>query len=149
MENTIEQQVLSMIAANPGITVRRIHALQPAIKPVNSTIQMLVRKGKIRGKEGKGQHNTKFFAVQDNVMHMAQDDSETEGIAALRKERERYDSSKHRMSEIWGNAHDALSEMLDSSDPDEMSGRLQQFNELMTEYAQAAKFVNSRKGIFG
>ena len=26
MENTIEQQVLSMIAANPGITVRRIHA---------------------------------------------------------------------------------------------------------------------------
>ena len=38
MENAIEQQVLSMIAANPGITVRRIHALQPAIKPVNSTI---------------------------------------------------------------------------------------------------------------
>ena len=30
MENTIEQQVLSMIAANPGITVRQIHALRPA-----------------------------------------------------------------------------------------------------------------------
>ena len=147
MENTIEQQVLSMIAANPGITVRRIHALQPAIKPVNSTIQMLVRKGYIRGKEGKGQRE--FFAVQDNVMHMAQDESESEGIAALRKERERYDSSKQRMNEIWSKAHDSLSEMLDSSDPDEMPGRLQQFNELMTEYAQAAKFVNSRKGIFG
>lgn len=149
MENTIEQQVLSMIAANPGITVRRIHALQPAIKPVNSTIQMLVRKGKIQGKEGKGQRNTEFFAVQDNVMHMAQDDNESEGIAALRKERERYDSSKQRVNEIWSKAHDALSEMLNSSDPDEMSGRLQQFNELMTEYAQAAKFVRSREDIFG
>ena len=147
MENTIEQQVLSMIAANPGITVRQIHALRPAIRPVNSTIQMLVRKGYIRGKEGKGQRE--FFAVQDNVMHMAQDESESEGIAALRKERERYDSSKQRMNEIWSKAHDSLSEMLDSSDPDEMPGRLQQFNELMTEYAQAAKFVNSRKGIFG
>ena len=147
MENTIEQQVLSMIAANPGITVRRIHALQPAIKPVNSTIQMLVRMGKIRGKEGKGQRE--FFAVQDNVMHMAQDESESEGIAALRKERERYDSSKQRMNEIWSKAHDSLSEMLDSSGPDEMPGRLQQFNELMTEYAQAAKFVRSREDIFG
>ena len=147
MENTIEQQVLSMIAANPGITVRRIHALQPAIKPVNSTIQMLVRKGKIQGKEGKGQRE--YFAVQDNFMHMAQDDNESEGIAALRKERERYDSSKQRVNEIWSEAHESLSEMLNSSDPDEMSGRLQQFNELMTEYAQAAKFVNSRKDIFG
>lgn len=147
MENTIEQQVLSMIAANPGITVRRIHALQPAIKPVNSTIQMLVRKGKIQGKEGKGQRE--FFAVQDNVMHMAQDDNESEGIAALRKERERYDSSKQRVNEIWSKAHESLLEMLNSSDPDEMSGRLQQFNELMTEYAQAAKFVNSREDIFG
>ena len=147
MENTIEQQVLSMIAANPGITVRQIHALRPAIKPVNSTIQMLVRMGKIRGKEGKGQRE--FFAVQDNVMHMAQDDNESEGIAALRKERERYDSSKQRVNEIWSNAHESLSEMLNSSDPDEISGRLQQFNELMTEYAQAAKFVNSRKDIFG
>ena len=147
MENTIEQQVLSMIAANPGITVRQIHALRPAIKPVNSTIQMLVRMGKIRGKEGKGQRE--FFAVQDNVMHMAQDDNESEGIAALRKERERYDSSKQRMSEIWGKAHDALSEMLDGDELDAMEGRLQQFNEMMTEYAQAAKFVNSRKGIFG
>lgn len=149
MENTIEQQVLSMIAANPGITVRRIHALQPAIKPVNSTIQMLVRKGKIRGKEGKGQRNTEFFAVQDNVMHMAQDDTESEGIAALRKERERYDSSKQRVDEIWSKAYESLSEMLNSGDPDEMPGRLQQFNEMMKEYAQAAKFVNSRKGIFG
>ena len=149
MENTIEQQVLSMIAANPGITVRQIHALRPAIKPVNSTIQMLVRMGKIRGKEGKGQRNTEFFAVQDNVMHMAQDDNESEGIAALRKERERYDSSKQRVNEIWSMAHESLSEMLNSSDPDEMSGRLQQFNELMTEYAQAAKFVNSREDIFG
>ena len=104
MENTIEQQVLSMIAANPGITVRRIHALQPAIKPVNSTIQMLVRMGKIRGKEGKGQRNTEFFAVQDNVMHMAQDDNESEGIAALRKERERYDSNKQQVNEIWSKA---------------------------------------------
>ena len=147
MENTIEQQVLSMIAANPGITVRQIHALRPAIKPVNSMIQMLVRKGKIRGKEGKGQRE--FFAVQDNVMHMAQDDNESEGIAALRKERERYDSNKQQVNEIWSKAHESLLEMLNSSDPDEMSGRLQQFNELMTEYAQAAKFVNSRKDIFG
>ena len=147
MENTIEQQVLSMITANPGITVRRIHALQPAIKPVNSTIQMLVRKGKIQGKEGKGQRE--YFAVQDNVMHMAQDDNESEGIAALRKERERYDSNKQQVNEIWSKAHESLLEMLNSSDPDEMSGRLQQFNELMTEYAQAAKFVNSRKDIFG
>ena len=147
MENTIEQQVLSMIAANPGITVRQIHALRPAIKPVNSTIQMLVRMGKIRGKEGKGQRE--FFAVQDNVMHMAQDDNESEGIAALRKERERYDSSKHQVNEIWSKAHESLLEMLNSSDPDEMSGRLQQFNEMMKEYAQAAKFVNSRKDIFG
>ena len=146
MENTIEQQVLSMITANPGITVRQIHALRPAIKPVNSTIQMLVRMGKIRG---KGQRNTEFFAVQDNVMHMAQDDNESEGIAALRKERERYDSSKQRVNEIWSKAHESLLEMLNSSDPDEMSGRLQQFNELMTEYAQAAKFVNSREDIFG
>ena len=149
MEKTVEQQVLSMITANPGITVRQIHALRPAIKPVNSTIQMLVRMGKIRGKEGKGQRNTEFFAVQDNVMHMAQDDNESEGIAALRKERERYDSSKQRMSEIWGKAHDALSEMLDGDELDAMEGRLQQFNEMMTEYAQAAKFVNSREDIFG
>ena len=127
MEKTVEQQVLSMITANPGITVRQIHALRPAIKPVNNAIQMLVRKGKIQGKEGKDRRNTEYYAVQDNVMHMAQDDNESEGIAALRKERERYDSS----------------------DLDEMPGRLQQFNELMTEYAQAAKFVNSRKGIFG
>ena len=147
MEKTVEQQVLSMITANPGITVRQIHALRPAIKPVNSTIQMLVRMGKIRGKEGKGQRE--YFAVQDNVMHMAQDDNESEGIAALRKERERYDSSKQRVNEIWSKAHESLLEMLNSSDPDEMSGRLQQFNELMTEYAQAAKFVNSREDIFG
>ena len=149
MEKTVEQQVLSMITANPGITVRQIHALRPAIKPVNNAIQMLVRKGKIQGKEGKDRRNTEYYAVQDNVMHMAQDDNESEGIAALRKERERYDSSKQRMNEIWSKAHDSLSEMLDSSDLDEMPGRLQQFNELMTEYAQAAKFVNSRKGIFG
>ena len=149
MENTIEQQVLSMITANPGITVRQIHALRPAIKPVNNAIQMLVRKGKIQGKEGKGRRNTEFFAVQDNVMHMAQDDNESEGIAALRKERERYDSSKQRMSEIWGKAHDALSKMLDGDELDAMEGRLQQFNEMMTEYAQAAKFVNSREDIFG
>ena len=110
---------------------------------------MLVRMGKIRGKEGKGQRNTEYYAVQKDIMCMAQDDTESEGIAALRKERERYNSSKQRMNEIWSKAHDSLSEMLDSSDPDEMPGRLQQFNELMTEYAQAAKFVNSRKGIFG
>ena len=149
MEKTVEQQVLSMITATPGITVRQIHALRPAIKPVNNAIQMLVRKGKIQGKEGKGRRNTEYYAVQDNVMHMAQDDNESEGIAALRKERERYDSSKQRVNEIWSKAHDSLSEMLDSSDLDEMPGRLQQFNELMTEYAQAAKFVNSRKDIFG
>ena len=149
MEKTVEQQVLSMITANPGITVRQIHALRPAIKPVNNAIQMLVRKGKIQGKEGKGRRNTEYYAVQKDIMCMAQDDSETEGIVALRKERERYDSSKQRMNEIWSKAHDSLSEMLDSSDLDEMPGRLQQFNELMTEYAQAAKFVNSRKGIFG
>ena len=149
MENTIEQQVLSMITANPGITVRQIHALRPAIKPVNSTIQMLLRKGKIRGKEGKGQRNTEFFAVQDNVMYMAQDDNESEGIAALRKEREQYDSSKQRVNEIWSKAYESLSEMLNSNDPDEMSGRLQQFNEMMKEYAQAAKFVRSREDIFG
>ena len=147
MENTIEQHVLSMITANPGITVRQIHALRPAIKPVNNVIQMLARKGKIQGKEGKGQRE--YFAVQDNVMHMAQDDNESEGIAALRKERERYDSNKQQVNEIWSKAHESLLEMLNSSDPDEMSGRLQQFNELMTEYAQAAKFVNSRKDIFG
>ena len=149
MENTIEQQVLSMIAANPGITVRQIHALQPAIKPVNNAIQMLVRKGKIQGKEGKGRRNTEYYAVQKDIMCMAQDDSETEGIAALRKERERYDSSKQRVNEIWSKAHESLLEMLNSNDPDEMSGRLQQFNELMTEYAQAAKFVRSREDIFG
>lgn len=149
MEKTVEQQVLSMITANPGITVRQIHALRPAIKPVNNAIQMLVRKGKIQGKEGKGRRNTEYYAVQKDIMCMAQDDSETEGIVALRKERERYDSSKQRMNEIWSKAYDSLSEMLDSSDLDEMPGRLQQFNELMTEYAQAARFVNSRKGIFG
>ena len=43
MANTIEQQVLSMIAANPGITVRQIHALRPAIKPVNSTTPLRAR----------------------------------------------------------------------------------------------------------
>ena len=57
--------------------------------------------------------------------------------------------SKQRVNEIWSKAHESLLEMLNSSDPDEMSGRLQQFNELMTEYAQAAKFVNSREDIFG
>ena len=149
MEKTVEQQVLSMITANPGITVRQIHALRPAIKPVNNAIQMLVRKGKIQGKEGKGRRNTEYYAVQDNVMHMAQDDNESEGIAALRKERERYDSSKQRVNEIWSKAYESLLEMLNSNDPDEMSGRLQQFNELMTEYAQAAKFVRSREDIFG
>ena len=149
MEKTVEQQVLSMITATPGITVRQIHALRPAIKPVNNAIQMLVRKGKIQGKEGKGRRNTEYYAVQDNVMHMAQDDNESEGIAALRKERERYDSSKQRVNEIWSKAYESLLEMLNGNDPDEMSGRLQQFNELMTEYAQAAKFVRSREDIFG
>ena len=149
MENTIEQQVLSMITANPGITVRQIHALRPAIKPVNNAIQMLVRKGKIQGKEGKGRRNTEYYAVQKDIMCMAQDDNESEGIAALRKERERYDSSKQRVNEIWSKAYESLSEMLNSNDPDAMEGRLQQFNEMMKEYAQAAKFVRSREDIFG
>jgi hypothetical protein len=87
--------------------------------------------------------------VEQQVLSMITADNESEGIAALRKERERYDSSKQRVNEIWSKAYESLLEMLNSSDPDEMSGRLQQFDELMTEYAQAAKFVRSREDIFG
>lgn len=150
MDQTTEMFVLEVINLNPGITVRQINMLHSFLKPtINATVQSLLRRGKLRKAEGDGPRNTKYYVVKPATLNMAQDDSETEGIAALRKERERYDSSKQRMNEIWSKAHDSLSEMLDSSDPDEMPGRLQQFNELMTEYAQAAKFVNSRKGIFG
>ena len=142
MDQTTEMFVLEVINLNPGITVRQINMLHSFLKPtINATVQSLLRRGKLRKAEGDGPRNTKYY--------VAQDDNESEGIAALRKERERYDSSKQRMNEIWPMAHDSLSEMLDSSDPDEMPRRLQQFNELMKEYAQAAKFVNSRKGIFG
>ena len=60
MENTIEQQVLSMITANPGITTRQIHALRPAIKPVHSAIRSLLRKGKLRKDDSEGQRSTKY-----------------------------------------------------------------------------------------
>lgn len=137
-----EQFVLNLVANNPGITVRQMHMCHSWIKPwINPVVQRLVRNGKLRAEAGAVRRNTKYYVVYK--------DKESEGIAALRAERERYDRSVEQMSELRDETFTLLQTMMGESEPGVVDNLLIKFTDMVRSYAAASKFVKSREEIFG